>query len=91
VATYWNKEQAEVLRWLALAGEAAAPVSARVKPSKPRSRPALHLRRFMGEVLMRDETPRRIWDQREEILDAVIRGDGPRAEQLARVQVGPSN
>jgi DNA-binding GntR family transcriptional regulator len=41
----------------------------------------------MGEVLMRDETPWRIWDQHEEILDAVIRGDGPRAEQLARVQV----
>jgi len=47
----------------------------------------LHLRRFMGEVLMRDETPRRIWDQHEEILDAVIRGDGPRAEELARVHI----
>jgi len=47
----------------------------------------LHLRRFMGEVLMRDETPRRIWDQHEEILDAVIRADGPRAEELARVHI----
>jgi DNA-binding GntR family transcriptional regulator len=36
---------------------------------------------------MRDETPRRIWDQHAEILDAVILGDGPRAEQLARVHV----
>jgi DNA-binding GntR family transcriptional regulator len=47
----------------------------------------LHLRRFMGEVLMRDETPRRIWDQHEEILDAVIRADGPRAEELARAHI----
>lgn len=50
----------------------------------------LHLRRFMGEVLMRDETPRRIWDQHEEILDAVIRGDGIKAEELARLHITKS-
>src|SRR5262245_40320329 len=47
----------------------------------------LHLRRLMGEVLMRDETPRRIWDQHEEILEAVIRADPPRAEKLAREHI----
>lgn len=47
----------------------------------------LHLRRFMGEVLMRDETPRRIWDQHEDILNAVISGDGPKAEEHARLHI----
>jgi DNA-binding GntR family transcriptional regulator len=44
----------------------------------------LHARRLMAEVLMRDETPRRIWDQHENILDAVIGGDARKAEELAR-------
>jgi DNA-binding GntR family transcriptional regulator len=44
----------------------------------------VHLRRLMGEVLIRDETPRRIWDQHEAILQAVIRGNGAKAEELAR-------
>ena len=43
-----------------------------------------HLRRLMAEVLMRDETPRRIWDQHEAILQAIIRGNGAKAEELAR-------
>jgi DNA-binding GntR family transcriptional regulator len=47
----------------------------------------LHARRLMGEVLIRDETPRRIWDQHEGILDAVIRGDVPKAEELARLHI----
>jgi DNA-binding GntR family transcriptional regulator len=47
----------------------------------------LHMRRIMGEVLVRDETPRRIWDQHEEILDAVIRGDASKAEELARLHI----
>jgi DNA-binding GntR family transcriptional regulator len=47
----------------------------------------LHMRRLMGEVLMRDETPRRIWDQHQEILDAVIRGDASKAEKLARLHI----
>ncbi|HTO66967.1 MAG TPA: GntR family transcriptional regulator [Bradyrhizobium sp.] len=47
----------------------------------------LHARRLMGEVLMRDETPRRIWDQHQQILDAVIRGDAAAAEQLARLHI----
>jgi DNA-binding GntR family transcriptional regulator len=47
----------------------------------------LHLRRLMAEVLMRDETPRRIWDQHEDILKYVIRGDGAKAEELARSHI----
>ncbi|MCP5265551.1 MAG: GntR family transcriptional regulator [Burkholderiaceae bacterium] len=40
--------------------------------------------RVMGEVLMRDEKPRDIWDQHEALLEAVAAGDGERAEHLAR-------
>jgi DNA-binding GntR family transcriptional regulator len=38
----------------------------------------------MGEVLMKDETPRDIWDQHAEILQAVANGDAAQAEALAR-------
>ena len=40
--------------------------------------------RVMGEVLMRDETPRDIWDQHEALLEAVMAGDALKAETLAR-------
>jgi DNA-binding GntR family transcriptional regulator len=40
--------------------------------------------RVMGEVLMRDERPRDIWDQHEQMLDAVMAGDGEKAERMAR-------
>ena len=40
--------------------------------------------RVMGEVLMRDERPRDIWDQHEALLKVVIAGDGKQAEKLAR-------
>ncbi|WP_284616381.1 GntR family transcriptional regulator [Aquabacterium humicola] len=40
--------------------------------------------RVMGEVLLRDEAPRDIWDQHEAMLDAIMRGDGDEAEALAR-------
>lgn len=43
--------------------------------------------RVMGEVLMRDERPRDIWDQHEVLLKAVIAGDGPKAEKLARSHI----
>lgn len=46
-----------------------------------------YTQRVMGEVLMRDEQPRDIWDQHEALLEAVMAGDGPRAEQLARQHV----
>lgn len=46
-----------------------------------------HLRRLMGEVLLKDETPRKIWDQHEAILNAVIVGDGAKAELLARAHI----
>lgn len=43
-----------------------------------------YTQRVMGEVLIRDEKPRDIWDQHEAILKAVARGDGDRAEALVR-------
>lgn len=43
--------------------------------------------RVMGEVLMRDDKPRDIWDQHEALLDAMVAGDGERAEQLAREHI----
>lgn len=46
-----------------------------------------YTQRVMGEVLMRDEKPRDIWDQHEALLDAVAAGDGARAEALAREHV----
>lgn len=51
---------------------------------------ATHLtytQRVMGEVLIRDETPRDIWNQHAEILEAITRGDGERAETLARAHI----
>ena len=43
--------------------------------------------RVMGEVLMRDETPRDIWDQHEALLQAVMAGDAAAAETLARQHI----
>lgn len=51
---------------------------------------ATHLtytQRVMGEVLMRDQTPRDIWNQHAEILHAICAGDADRAEQLAKAHV----
>jgi DNA-binding GntR family transcriptional regulator len=41
------------------------------------------LRRIMGEVLRHAEPPRAIWTQHEDILEAVVKGDQERSEQLA--------
>jgi DNA-binding GntR family transcriptional regulator len=41
----------------------------------------------MGEVLMRDEKPRDIWDQHEALLAVIIRGDGEAAEAHAREHI----
>jgi len=46
-----------------------------------------YTQRVMGEVLMRGELPRDIWDQHEAMLDAVMAGDGPAAEALARQHI----
>jgi len=46
-----------------------------------------YTQRVMGEVLMRDELPRDIWDQHEAMLDAVMAGDGAAAEALARQHI----
>lgn len=43
--------------------------------------------RVMGEVLMRDDKPRDIWDQHEALLAAVVAGDGESAERLARQHI----
>lgn len=43
--------------------------------------------RVMGEVLMRDERPRDIWEQHEALLHLVIAGDGAKAEKLARQHI----
>ena len=46
-----------------------------------------YTQRVMGEVLIRDEKPRDIWDQHEAILKAVAKGDGERAEALVRAHL----
>ena len=46
-----------------------------------------YTQRVMGEVLMRDEKPRDIWDQHETLLAAIIRGDGEAAEVHAREHI----
>jgi DNA-binding GntR family transcriptional regulator len=44
----------------------------------------IYTQRVMGEMLMRDEEPRDIWDQHEAMLNAVKDGAGEEAEKLAR-------
>ncbi len=46
-----------------------------------------YTQRVMGEVLVRDEKPRDIWDQHEAILKAIVKGDGERAESLVRAHL----
>lgn len=46
-----------------------------------------HTQRVMGEVLIKGETPRDIWNQHAAILDAVARGASARAEALARAHI----
>jgi DNA-binding GntR family transcriptional regulator len=51
---------------------------------------ATHLtytQRVMGEVLLRDEKPRDIWDQHAAILQAICERDAERAETLAREHI----
>ena len=43
-----------------------------------------YIQRVMGEVLMRDEKPRDIWDQHEELMEVVANGKAKEAERLAR-------
>lgn len=46
-----------------------------------------YTQRVMGEVLLRDETPRNAWDQHERMIDAVIAADGDEAERRAREHI----
>ena len=51
---------------------------------------ATHLtytQRVMGEVLLRDEKPRDIWDQHAAILQAIVERDADRAEALVRQHI----
>ncbi|MCP5235415.1 MAG: GntR family transcriptional regulator [Zoogloeaceae bacterium] len=43
--------------------------------------------RIMGEVLLRDDQPRNVWKQHEEILDAIASGNGAEAEALGRAHI----
>ena len=45
------------------------------------------MQRVMGEVQIRDEKPRDIWDQHAAILRAIAAGNGDRAEALVRVHL----
>lgn len=47
--------------------------------------------RVMSEVLLRDETPRDIWDQHAAILEAIARGDAALAESLARTHIAQAS
>lgn len=46
-----------------------------------------YTQRVMGEVLLRDEKPRDIWNQHAKILEAIVKGDGERAEMLVRTHI----
>lgn len=46
-----------------------------------------YTQRVMGEVLMRDEKPRDIWDQHEAILEAIVAGKARFAEDTAREHI----
>lgn len=46
-----------------------------------------HTQRVMGEVLVKDETPRDIWDQHAAILEAIAAGRAATAETLARKHI----
>lgn len=43
-----------------------------------------YTQRVMGEVLVEDQAPRDIWDQHENILNAISSGNADLAEKLAK-------
>jgi DNA-binding GntR family transcriptional regulator len=46
-----------------------------------------YTQRVMGEVLLRDEKPRDIWNQHAKILDAIVKGDADAAEVLVKSHI----
>lgn len=46
-----------------------------------------YTQRVMGEVLMRDEKPHDIWDQHEDLMNAIASGKADKAEELARLHI----
>lgn len=46
-----------------------------------------YMQRVMGQVLIRDHKPRDVWEEHEQLLDAVAQGDAARAENLARAHI----
>lgn len=47
----------------------------------------IYTQRVMGDVLIRERSPQEIWREHEEMLNAVIDGDGDSAERLARQHI----
>ena len=46
-----------------------------------------YMQRVMGQVLIRDHKPRDIWEEHEQLLQAVAAGEPERAEALARAHI----
>jgi DNA-binding GntR family transcriptional regulator len=46
-----------------------------------------HTQRVMGEVLIRDDKPNDVWEQHQELLEVVVRGQAAQAERLAKKHI----
>ena len=46
-----------------------------------------HTQRVMGEVLIRDDKPRDVWEQHQELLETVVKGQAAQAERLAKKHI----
>ena len=46
-----------------------------------------HTQRVMGEVLIRDDKPRDVWEQHQELLETVVKGQATQAEHLAKKHI----
>lgn len=46
-----------------------------------------YMQRVMGQVLIRDHKPRDVWEEHEQLLQAVAAGEADRAEAMARAHI----